>query len=117
MQIYPLAGARKAPQDLDHFVAGGSFDFKFAAVLRTLEAAPEFGPVTLLYAESNISLSGANLVLPCEPYPDNESALRRVARLKETADLFLPLIVDDDGTVIWSGPELLHECGVANQTS
>jgi hypothetical protein len=25
-------------------------------------------------------------------------------------NLFMPLIVEDDGTVVWSGLELLHEC-------
>lgn len=34
----------------------------------------------------------------------------RLVRLSETLDLFMPLIVDDDGTAIWSGFELLHEC-------
>jgi len=84
-------------------------------LLRRWKQRPEFGPVTLLYADRPVSqmdsLPGSNLVLRCEPYPDNESALGRVARLKETADLFMPLIVEDDGTVIWSGPELAHECG------
>jgi DNA-binding XRE family transcriptional regulator len=85
-------------------------------LLRHSNKRPEFGPVTLLYADDPIlegdpSPSG-DLVLRCEPHPDNESALARVIRLSESLNLFMPLIVADDGTVIWSGPELLRECEV-----
>ena len=45
-----------------------------------------------------------------EPHPDNQSALGRVVQLRETVNLFMPLIVEDDGTIIWSGFELLQEC-------
>jgi len=70
--------------------------------------------VRLLYADSLISqvdsLPFGDLVLRCEPHPDNESALSRVVRLRETVNLIMPFIVEDDGTVIWSGTELLQEC-------
>ncbi|NMK89340.1 hypothetical protein HHM18_03645, partial [Staphylococcus capitis] len=56
------------------------------------------------------SRPSGDLVLRCEPHPNNESALGRVVRLSETLNLFMPLIVDDDGTAVWAGPELLHEC-------
>ena len=75
---------------------------------------PQFGPVTLLYSDGPVcevdSRPSGDLILRCEPHPDNESALGRVVRLSETVNLFMPLVVDDDGTAIWSGPELLHEC-------
>ena len=81
-------------------------------LLRRWKQRPEFGPVTLLYASAPISqvVPCGDLVLRCEPHPDNQSALSRVVRLRETLNLFMPFIVADDGTVIWSGPELLHEC-------
>jgi DNA-binding XRE family transcriptional regulator len=83
-------------------------------LLRRWKQRPEFGPVTLLYADGPVSqvdtLPCGDLVLRCEPYPDNESALARVVRLRETVNLFTPFIVEDDGTVVWSGLELLHEC-------
>ena len=83
-------------------------------LLRRWKRRPEFGPVTLLYADSAISqvdsLPCGDLVLRCEPHPDNESAVGRVIRLRETVNLFMPLIVEDDGTIIWSGFELLQEC-------
>ena len=83
-------------------------------LLRRWKQRPEFGPVILLYAEGPMSrvdsFPSGDLVFRCEPHPDNESALCRIVRLRETAHLFLPFIVEDDGTIIWSGPELLQEC-------
>jgi len=88
-------------------------------LLRRWKRRPAFGPVTLLYADGPISqgdsLHGNDLVLRCELHPDNESALVRVVRLRGTVNLFVPLIVEYDGTVIWSGPELLHECDVREE--
>jgi len=70
--------------------------------------------VTLLYAEGPVlrvdSLPSGDLLLRCEPHPDNQSALGRVVQLRETVNLFMPLIVEHDGTVIWSSLELQHEC-------
>ncbi|OCX25953.1 hypothetical protein QU42_36780 (plasmid) [Bradyrhizobium sp. UASWS1016] len=83
-------------------------------LLRRWKQRPEYGPVTLLYSDGPVSEADSrpagDLVLRCEPHPDNESALGRVVRLSETLNLFMPLIVDDDGTAVWAGPELLHEC-------
>jgi DNA-binding XRE family transcriptional regulator len=83
-------------------------------LLRRWKQRPEFGPVTLLYAEGPVSrgdfLSSGDLVLRCEPHPDNQSALGRVVQLRETVNLFMPLIVEGDGTVIWSSLELQHKC-------
>ena len=83
-------------------------------LLRRWKQRPEYGPVTLLYSDGPVSevdsRPSGDLVLRCEPHPDNESALGRVVRLSETLNLFMPLIVDDDGTAVWAGPELLHEC-------
>lgn len=84
-------------------------------LLRRSKLSPEFGPVTLLYADAPISQGDSlcgDLVLRSERHLNNESALNRVVRLRETTDLFTPLIVEDDGTVIWSGPELLREYDV-----
>ena len=90
-------------------------------LLRFWQQRPEFGPVTLLYSDGPISQvdsrPSGDLVLRCEPHPDNESALCRLVRLSEILSLFMPLIVDDDGTSIWSGSELLHECGARKKTT
>ncbi len=81
---------------------------------RWRKQGPKFGPVILFYADTPMSqmdsLAGSDLVLRCEAYPDNERALARILRLRETTTLSMPLIVENDGTVIWSGPELLQEC-------
>jgi DNA-binding XRE family transcriptional regulator len=83
-------------------------------LLRRWKQRPEFGPVTLLYADGPISqedpLASGDLVLRCEPHLNNESALSRLVRLRQIGTILTPFIVEDDGTVIWSGPELLHEC-------
>jgi DNA-binding XRE family transcriptional regulator len=82
-------------------------------LLRRWKQRPEFGPVILLHAEGPMSradsLPSGDLVLRCEPHPDNQSALGRIVRLRETMKLLIIFIVEDDGTVIWSGPELLQE--------
>ena len=70
-------------------------------LLRQSKLRPEFGPVTLLYADGPISQVDlppcGDLVLRCEPHPNNESALSQVVRLRESVTLFMPLIVEDDG--------------------
>jgi DNA-binding XRE family transcriptional regulator len=77
-------------------------------LLRRWKQVPEYGPVVLLYSEGLASevdtRSSGDLLMRCEPHPDNESALSRLVRLAETLDLFMPLIVDDHGTAIWTGP-------------
>ena len=83
-------------------------------LLRNSKQRPEFGPVPLLYADEptgqQVSPCSSALLLKSEPHPNNESALSRLVWLRETMSLFMALIAEDDGNVIWSGPELLHEC-------
>jgi DNA-binding XRE family transcriptional regulator len=75
---------------------------------------PEFGPVTLLYADDPIwqqaSAPDGVLLLQSERHSNNESAIKRAVWLRETMILVAPLIVEDDGSVVWSSPELLSEC-------
>jgi DNA-binding XRE family transcriptional regulator len=75
---------------------------------------PDFGPVTLLYADDPIwqqaSPPSGVLLLQSERHPNNESAIKRAVWLRETMTLVAPLIVEDDGDVVWSSPELLCEC-------
>lgn len=72
---------------------------------------PAFGPVILLYADDPISLEtsgfAGSIQVRSEQHPDNETALKSAARQRE-AKTFV-IIVQDDGNVIWSGPELLRE--------
>src|SRR6266851_3818308 len=83
-------------------------------LVRQSRQRSEFGPVTLLYADDPRSLdassSSGTMVMRSERHPNNESALRSAIGPKETMTLFVAFIVEDNGSVIWSGPELLHEC-------
>ena len=47
-----------------------------------------------------------------ERHPNNESALGRAAVLSETMTPFTAFIVEDDGIIVLSGPELLREIDV-----
>ena len=90
-------------------------------LLRRWKQRPDFGPVTLLYADDPVwqqtSPPCGVLLLRSERHPNNESAIKRAAWLRETMTLVTPLIVEDDGNVVWSGPELLRECEVRKEDS
>ena len=90
-------------------------------LLRLWKRRPQFGPVTLLYADDPISLetsaSVGSILVRSERHPDNENALKSAARPRETRTLFIALIVGDDGNVVWSGPELLREIDARKITS
>ncbi len=81
-------------------------------LLRLWKQRPEFGPVTLLYADDPISPENpapvGSILMRSERHPDSESALTSAARLRGTMTLFIAFIMDGDGNVIWSGPELLR---------
>lgn len=62
----------------------------------------------LLYSDAPVGDDGS-ILLRSEHHPDNESALRSAAELKNTKILHVVLILEEDGTVVWSGPELLRE--------
>jgi DNA-binding XRE family transcriptional regulator len=83
---------------------------------RLWKQRPEYGPVTLLYAndaDEPISLetlaSVGSILVRSDRHPNNESALRGAVRPREIMSLFIAFVVDDDGNVIWSGPELVRE--------
>jgi len=82
-------------------------------LLRLWKQRPEFGPVTLLYVDDPISretsASVGSLLMRSGRHPNIESALRRVAQARDTTNLLIAFIVEDDGNVVWSGPELLRE--------
>jgi DNA-binding XRE family transcriptional regulator len=76
---------------------------------------PEFGPVTLIYADEPVwpaapGQSTSRVFVQCELYSSNEAALKRAGRLNETRNFINPLIVAEDGSIIWAEPELRREC-------
>lgn len=88
-------------------------------LLRRWKQRPDFGPVTLLYSDDPIWQQASPpcgvLLLRSERHPNNERAIKRAIWLRETMNLITPLIVTDDGNVIWSGPELLRECDASKE--
>jgi DNA-binding XRE family transcriptional regulator len=88
---------------------------------RRWKQRPEFGPVTLLYADDPIwqqaSPPDGVVLLQGERHSNNESAVKRAVWLRKTMILLTPLIVEDDGNVVWSGPELLRECELRTENS
>ena len=79
-------------------------------LVRRWKQRPEFGPITLVYATTALNGLEGLPKLICERFPDNNSALRKVLELKNSSDIFNPLILDDTNLVIWSGPQLMEEC-------
>ena len=49
-------------------------------------------------------------LLRCDRHPDNEAAIEEACRLGLDPLLRNPFILEEDGSVIWDGPELLDEC-------
>jgi transcriptional regulator with XRE-family HTH domain len=73
----------------------------------------EFGPVILVYADRHIwpgpEGKHETRMVQCEFYNNNETALTRVRLLASRSMLHNPAILDPDGGVLWSTPELLRE--------
>jgi DNA-binding XRE family transcriptional regulator len=93
-------------------------------LLRQWKQRPEFGPVTLLYAghaddptSLKTSVSVGNILVRSERHPDIENAMKSATRQRESTTLFVAFIVEDDGNVIWSGPELLREIDARKNVS
>jgi DNA-binding XRE family transcriptional regulator len=83
-------------------------------LMRRWKQRPEFGPVTLVYGDEPMrpraDYSTRAIFVHCELYPNNEVAIRQTLRLSETANFANPLIIEQDGGIVWSTPDLLREC-------
>jgi DNA-binding XRE family transcriptional regulator len=91
---------------------------------RLWKQRPEFGPVTLLFANDaddpislETSASVGSILVRSERHPNNESALRSAVRPRETMTRLIAFVVDDDGDVIWSGAELVREIDARKNAS
>ena len=75
---------------------------------------PDFGPVILVYADGPIlQLSDEPYCVPllrCDRHPNNEAAIEEAGRLGLDPLPGNPLILAEDGSVIWDSSELLDEC-------
>lgn len=81
---------------------------------RRWKQRPTFGPVTLVYADSPLWQQADGpyqvSILQCERFPNNDGALEQASRLKGSSCFVAPLIVEENGSVIWAGTEVLSEC-------
>jgi len=82
-------------------------------VAKRMKQRPDFGPVILVYTDRPIwpGPEGKHETreVQCEFYNNNETALTRVRRLASGSMLHNPAILDPDGGVVWTSPELLRE--------
>jgi DNA-binding transcriptional regulator YiaG len=82
-------------------------------LLRLAQRRPEFGPVFLVYSDGSL-LQRSNetyqvSLLRCEHHQNNQSAMR-ASRMDANNPLFSdPIIVAEDGSVVWESSALKHE--------
>lgn len=81
---------------------------------RRWKQRPDFGPVALLYADEPVwpkpDYPFRTIFARCELQADNEMAIRQALRLRETVSFHHPLVIDQDGGIVWTTPDLLCEC-------
>jgi DNA-binding XRE family transcriptional regulator len=81
---------------------------------RRWKQRPDFGPVTLVYADGPMwqppDGPRRNPLIQCELHPNNEAAIQQACRLRGSSAFINPLIIEEDGGIVWTGPELLREC-------
>ena len=81
---------------------------------RKWKQRPDFGPVTLIYADEPIrpTAEGAPRAVfaQCELHSNNEFAIRRILRLSETQKFVTQLIVEQNGGIVWTISDLQREC-------
>lgn len=75
---------------------------------RRWKQRPEFGPVNLVYADSDVS--SRMRLLHCELHSNNDAAFVQALKLSATPNFIHPFIMEDGGHVVWTVAELLHEC-------
>jgi transcriptional regulator with XRE-family HTH domain len=88
-------------------------------ITRRWKQRPSFGPVVLIYADEPMwpesDCPSRVLCVQCELHPNNEAAIRQARRLRQTPNFINPSIIEENGGVIWTGPELLLECETRTQ--
>lgn len=80
---------------------------------RCWKRRPEFGPVTLVYADSPLVQEAEGpyfLAVQCQHCGNNASAIIQASQLRGSPQFNNPFILDNDGEIIWSSLEILEEC-------
>jgi DNA-binding XRE family transcriptional regulator len=75
---------------------------------RRWKQRPDFGPVSLVYADGRAS--SPTSFLHCELHSNNDAAIQQALRLSETPNFVNPHIMEDGAGVIWTTAELVGEC-------
>jgi DNA-binding XRE family transcriptional regulator len=87
-------------------------------ITRLCQQCPDFGPVILVCVDGAILQQSDESycvdLVRCELYPNNEVAIEAAAQLQLDPLLVNPLILVEDGSVIWESLELLDECNRRN---
>jgi transcriptional regulator with XRE-family HTH domain len=101
--------------ELEHYPIPYTTELACQLLTRRWKQRPEFGPVTLIYADGPVwqQPEGGHHVrsLHCESHSNNESAIKRARSLIAESGFRNPAIIEETGEVIWDTPELLQECG------
>ena len=96
-----------------------AIDLASKEIERRWKQRREFGPVVLVYSDESIwpdaDCPSRVLCMQRELHANNEAAIQRCLRLRQTPSFDSPFIVSEDGSVVWSTPELLCECGKRSQ--
>ena len=83
-------------------------------ITRLWQQRPDFGPVILVCADGPIARKSDEPysvdLLGCDFHANNEAAIEEIVRLHLDHSLINPLILAEDGSVIWETQELLNEC-------
>ena len=83
-------------------------------ITRYWKQRPEFGPVVLIYTDEPMwpepDCPSRVLCIQREWHANNEAAIQRACRLRETPNFIHALVTDQDGRILWSSAELLSEC-------
>jgi transcriptional regulator with XRE-family HTH domain len=86
---------------------------------RRWKQRPTFGPVALIYTDGplwkELKDPCCTVILESELYCDNEAALQRACSLRLTRTIIYQFIMEKNGGIVWSGPELIRECDRRNQ--
>ena len=91
-----------------------SVELACQVLTREWKQRPEFGPVALVYADRPAWRKpddpNRTALMHSEPCPNNDAAFHQALRLRETSNFNNAVIIEQDGGIVWTTPELLREC-------
>ena len=83
-------------------------------LVRCWKQRPEFGPVALAYVSTCLEFATPSshdmATMICQRFSNNQDVFRHLADRMDVVGAVKPIILDEEGVVIWSGSELMKEC-------